>query len=445
MNSELIFLNLAKTREPECKEHFKVYTNRQIDNIPQITCLPEEIIFNIKVVANVLPFRINKYVCDQLIDWDNWSNDPIFKLTFPDRDMLSDEDFSLVSECLARGDKSGLQNEVSRIRANLNPNPAGQMELNIPQLNGKIIEGTQHKYKETVLFFPSQGQVCHSYCSFCFRWSQFIGDQDLKFASKDIDPLCKYLKHHTEVTDVLITGGDPMVMKANHLAVYVDALLQPGLEHIQTIRIGTKSLTFWPFRYLTDDDADDVLRIFEKVNKSGKHLALMAHYNHWKELDTDVAADAIQRVQSTGAQIRSQGPLLAKINDSAEQWTRLWKTQVNLGIFPYYMFIERDTGARHYFKVPIYHAWQIYRDAFAEVPGIARTARGPSMSTEPGKIEIQGVAEIHNETVFVLRFIQARNPEWLQRPFFAKFDENAAWIDDLKPAFGEEQFFFEKE
>jgi len=444
MNSELIFLNLAEAWKPTCKERFKVYTYHQLDKIPQLACLPEEIIFNIKVVANVLPFRINEYVCNQLIDWDNWSNDPIFKLTFPDRDMLSKNDFSLVAECLVKGDKSGLQNEVSRIRANLNPNPAGQMEFNIPQLDGNIIEGTQHKYKETVLFFPNQGQVCHSYCTFCFRWPQFIGDQNLKFASKDINTLCNYLKQHTEVTDVLITGGDPMVMKANHLSDYINALLQPGLEHIQTIRIGTKSLTFWPFRYLTDDDADDVLRIFEKVNKSGKHLALMAHYNHWKELSSDVSADAIQRVQSTGAQIRSQGPLLAKINDSAEQWTRLWKTQVKHGIFPYYMFMERDTGASHYFKVPMYRAWQIYRDAIGQVPGIARTARGPSMSTEPGKIEIQGVAEINNETVFVLRFIQARNPEWVQRPFFAKFDETAAWIDDLIPAFGEERFFFEK-
>ncbi len=445
MNSELIFLNLAEARKPACKEHFNVYTYNQLDKIPQLACLPEEIIFNIKVVANVLPFRINQYVCDQLIDWDNWSHDPIFKLTFPHRDMLSENDFSLIAECLTSGDKSGLQNEVRRIRANLNPNPACQMELNIPQLDGTLVEGTQHKYKETVLFFPSQGQVCHSYCTFCFRWPQFIGDQNLKFASKDINTLCNYLKQHTEVTDVLITGGDPMVMKANHLSDYIDALLQPDLEHIQTIRIGTKSLTFWPFRYLTDDDADDVLRIFNKVIKSGKHLALMAHYNHWKELSTDVAAAAIKRVQSTGAQIRSQGPLLANINDSAEQWTRLWKAQVKHGIFPYYMFIERDTGARHYFEVPIYRAWQIYRDAIKQVPGIARTARGPSMSTGPGKIEVQGVAEINNKTVFVLRFIQARNPEWVQRPFFAKFDENAFWIDDLKPAFGEERFFFEKE
>ena len=67
------------------------------------------------------------------------------------------------------------------------------------------------------------------------------------------------------------------------------------------------------------------------------------------------------------------------------------------------------------------------------------------MSTGPGKIEIQGVAEIAGEKVFVLRFIQARNPDWVQQPFFARFDETATWLDDLRPAFGASEFFFTEE
>ena len=165
------------------------------------------------------------------------------------------------------------------------------------------------------------------------------------------------------------------------------------------------------------------------------------------DLAAQIAANntAIRRVRETGATIHSQGPVLAHINDSASTWARTWRTQVNLGIIPYYMFVERDTGARRYFELPLVKTWEIYSGAIKMLSGLGRTARGPSMSTEPGKVEIQGVAEIRGEKVFVLRFIQGRNPEWVQRPFFAKFDDKATWLDQLRPAFGEKKFFFEDE
>jgi hypothetical protein len=137
--------------------------------------------------------------------------------------------------------------------------------------------------------------------------------------------------------------------------------------------------------------------------------------------------------------------LLANINDNAGVWGHLWKEQVRLGIIPYYLFVERDTGARQYFEVPLAKAWEIYREAIQQVSGLGRTARGPSMSAGPGKVEVQGVAEVAGEKVFVLRFIQARNPAWVQQPFFAEFDGRATWLDQLKPAFGEKQFFYEQE
>lgn len=142
--------------------------------------------------------------------------------------------------------------------------------------------------------------------------------------------------------------------------------------------------------------------------------------------------------------IRSQAPLLAHINDDARVWSRMWDEQVKLGIIPYYMFIERDTGAYRYFEMPIIKTWQIYRDAVSQLSGLARTVRGPTMSCHPGKIEIQGTADIAGERVFVLRFIQARDPSWVQQPFFAKYDQHVTWFDQLKPAFGEGTFFFDR-
>jgi KamA family protein len=310
-------------------------------------------------------------------------------------------------------------------------------------VNGAPVNGIQHKYDQTVLFFPSSGQVCHSYCTFCFRWAQFVGDQSLKIAARESGQLGDYLREHREVTDLLITGGDPMVMKSKNLRAYLEPLLRPEFDHIRTIRIGSKALTFWPYRFVTDADSDDLLALFREIIAAGKQLAFMAHYNHWREMETEIHRQAVARIRETGAQIRSQGPLLNHINTNPDDWAKMWQTQVELGIQPYYMFVERDTGAQHYFEVPLAQAWQTYREAMKQVSGIARTARGPSMSATPGKVEIQGVSEIKGEKVFVLRFIQGRNPDWVQRPFFAQYDETATWLNQLKPAFGEAKFFFE--
>ena len=426
---------------------FRVFTARQLDKIPQLELLSRDQRFSMKVVSSVLPFRMNQYVIDNLIDWGNVPEDPIFQLTFPQPGMLSPENFGRMADLIRGGaSKTEIDAAATRIRAQLNPHPAGQQELNVPMLGDEAMEGMQHKYRETVLFFPSRGQTCHSYCTFCFRWAQFVGDKGLRFASHEAESLHASLAAHPDVTDLLLTGGDPMVMKTRNLEDYLYSLANnPSLEHIQTVRIGTKSMTFWPHRFVTDDDADDMLRLLERLVKAGKHVALMAHYNHWREMETDIAREAIRRVRGTGAIIRSQGPALAHINDSADTWARTWRTQVKLGIVPYYMFVERDTGARRYFEIPLVEAFEIYSGALKAVSGLGRTVRGPSMSAEPGKVEIQGVSEIRGEKVFVLRFIQGRNPDWAQRPFFAKFDEKAIWFDQLVPAFGEKEFFYEAE
>ena len=220
-------------------------------------------------------------------------------------------------------------------------------------------------------------------------------------------------------------------MKTKHLVAYLEPLLNPEFDHIQTIRIGTKSLTFWPQRYVSDADSDELIELFSKLVKAGKNVALMAHFNHWREMDTDMARVAIRRVKDTGVVIRTQAPLLDHINNDSEVWAKMWRMQVKLGLVPYYMFVERDTGAKRYFEIPLARACKVYREAMKKVSGLGRTARGPSMSAGPGKVEVQGVSEINGEKV--------------QRPFFAGYDEKATWLDQLQPAFGEEKFFFQDE
>ena len=131
------------------------------------------------------------------------------------------------------------------------------------------------------------------------------------------------------------------------------------------------------------------------------------------------------------------------------------------------MFVERDTGARNYFEVPLVRAYQIFKEAYSQVSGLCRSVRGPSMSAFPGKVRILGVVTLRDmmdmnlldliresagvellgepeRQLMVCDFVQARNPDWVRKPFFAELDEDAAWFDDLRPAFGKQSFYFEK-
>ncbi len=424
---------------------YRAYTLHNYKEIPQIKNLSPQDIEAIEVVGRVLPFKANNYVVEELIDWNNIPNDPIFTLTFPRKEMLSEEHYNQVLKMLDDDATTPEYKEaIEAIRRSLNPNPAGQ-EHNVPTLDGHKLDGMQHKYRETVLFFPSQGQTCHAYCTFCFRWPQFSGMSDLKFAMKEADLLHKYLLQNKEVTDVLFTGGDPLTATSKILATYIEPLLTEEFDHIHTIRIGSKALAYWPYRFLTDKDADNLIDLFIKVREAGKNIAFQAHFNHPTELSTDAVKEAIKRIKSTGAQIRTQSPLLDKINNSPEVWADMWKKQVDLGCIPYYMFIARDTGSKAFFEVPLDKAWEVFRKAYSSVSGICRTVRGPSMSAFPGKVIITGVTEVKGEKVYILKFLQCRNPDLVGIPFFAKYDPQATWLDQLKPAFGEEKFFYEKD
>jgi len=164
-------------------------------------------------------------------------------------------------------------------------------------------------------------------------------------------------------------------------------------------------------------------------------MALMAHFSHPRELEPPVLAEAVRRIRGTGTVIRTQAPLIRSINDDPEAWRAMWRTQVRMGMVPYYMFVERDTGPQDYFAVPLARAYEIFREAYQGVSGLGRTVRGPSMSATPGKVCVDGVTEVAGIKVFVLHMIQARDPRLAGTPFFARFDPAACWLTDLEPVF----------
>ncbi|MCK9195180.1 MAG: hypothetical protein M0P19_15050, partial [Nevskia sp.] len=187
---------------------FKPYTRHTIRDAPQWKKLTEDQREAVAVVSRVLPFRVNSYVMDELIDWDNVPDDSIYRLTFSHRDMLLPSEYeTLRNLVLVDKDEHKIEQMVRQIRMRMNPHPAGQMTHNVPIMDGRSLNGLQHKYRETVLFFPKAGQTCHAYCTFCFRWPQFVGMEELQFYEKDASEMVEYLKWRRDVTDIVISGG----------------------------------------------------------------------------------------------------------------------------------------------------------------------------------------------------------------------------------------------
>ncbi len=407
-------------------EKFKSYTLGQLEKIPQLSGLSEEQMEEIKIVSSIYPFKTNNYVLEKLIDWNNIPDDPIFRLNFPHKEMLVTEDFEQLKYIRANGTDEEIKEVIYNIRMKLNPHPAGQVDLNSAYINDDKLEGIQHKYKDILLFFPSQSQTCHAYCTFCFRWPQFINDLDFKIQSKEIGPLLEYLNENPQISEVLFTGGDPMIMNSRVLDSYIEPLLK--VDSIKTIRIGTKALSYWPYKFTTDEDAEGMLNVLAKVTKAGKHLGFMAHFNHPVELEPPVVKEAIDNLIKIGATIRTQSPLLRFINNSSETWTKMWEKQVQLNCIPYYMFLPRDTGAQHYFAETLERAHEIYTEAIRNCTGLASTAKGPVMSMTHGKVEILGV----KDDLYTLRYVKHRDDSKTFKVFTAQsISPKPMWIGDL--------------
>lgn len=409
---------------------FRAKGPRQIDEIAARYGLPDEVRDTVRLLSLVLPFRVNDYVLDELVDWTNVPADPLFQLVFPQRGMLSPANEQALAAADHAGDRARTTAVVGQIRAGMNPHPSGQREYNVPRLDGEELPGLQHKYRETVLYFPSQGQTCHSYCTYCFRWAQFVGDADLRFAAPGPEQVVGYLRRHPEVSDVLVTGGDPMVMTTERLRSHLTPLLD--VDTVRTVRIGTKSVAYWPNRFVGDADADELLWLFEQVVASGRTLAVMAHFTHPREVETDLARRALDRIRATGASVYCQSPMVANINDDADVLARLWRAELAAGAVPYYLFVERDTGPYDYFKVPLRRAAELFGHAYRQLPGLARTVRGPVMSATPGKVLVDGVEHAPDGDHLRLRFLQARDPALVGVPFRARHSDTAAWLDELE-------------
>lgn len=331
-------------------------------------------------VAARFNFRASDYYLG-LIDWSD-PHDPIRRVIVPDESELSE--FGALDA----------SNEASNT----------------------VIPGVQHKYADTALVLCVE--ACAGYCRYCFRKRIFMRDSDE--VARDFVPALAYIADHTEITDVLLTGGDPLLLSTPRLAGLLRAIRD--IPHVRTVRIGTKMPAFNPYRLLDDPDLQELLA---DQSGPGGRIYLMCHFDHPREL-TEPAIEAVDLALRLGVICANQCPIIAGVNDNADVLRELLETTVSIGCPQYYFFQCRPTLGNQSFSVPIVRAWELFSQAREGASGLARRVRY-CMSHESGKIEVVGVDDDH----IYLRYHRAKDPADHDRIMVCERDDDAVWFDDL--------------
>jgi KamA family protein len=336
-------------------------------------------------VTDKFKFRANDYYLG-LINWDD-PNDPIRKIIVPQISELSQ---------------------------------SGALDASNEQSN-YVAPGCQHKYPHTALLLCIE--TCGGYCRFCFRKRLFMDDNDE--VVNDISEGIAYIRDHPAINNVLLTGGDPLLLSTRKLEKIIRPLRQ--IEHVRLIRIGSKIPAFDPYRIINDPELPAMLA---RYSTRHRRIYLMAHFNTAREI-TDTASLGLDLLVKAGVVITNQTPVLRGINDSPAALRQLMNELSYIGVPPYYFFQCRPTRGNEPYELPLVQAYRSLEEAKKGVSGLAKRAR-LVMSHARGKIEVVGLTR-HN---IYLRYHRARHPEDEGRFMSFYRDDKAKWLDDLVPSDG---------
>ncbi|MFC2087404.1 hypothetical protein ACFLSA_04520 [Bacteroidota bacterium] len=408
-----------------------------------------------ELFIKVYRFMATRHVLNT-INWQDFTKDSLFQLVFPQPEMIK-------AETIAAYKKAANEKERQEIVKNhlkqTNPHD-GKQKLNKPFYENEeggieVIEGSQHKYPQCKLIFDMTTQNCFAFCTYCFRHAQVRGDEDM-FIQCDVNQVHNYLKRHKEVTDVLITGGDAGYMPFKRLEMYALPLIEDEeLTHIRTLRLGSRVLTYHPELILTDE-YKKILNLFKKLRDNGLQVVFMSHFSTPREILNISTIAAIRRLCASGVTMKSQSPIMnhislftdengkVDVDRSAQNWIDLGNLFSILTIGFHSMYFPRPTGEHHYFSVPLAEINKVFSKVYRSLSSINRPSRYITMTSSAGKISLLGVVEINREKVFVLKFNESRNMEWMDKVFLAQYDEKENTIEKLKP-YGTKKYFFEDE
>jgi len=279
------------------------------------------------------------------------------------------------------------------------------------------LPGLQHKYKNTVLLLSAN--VCSMYCRHCFR-KRMVGLTNDEVMSR-FDEAYEYIGAHPEVNNVLISGGDSLILPTQVIAHLLEKLTR--LPHLDYIRFGTRMVLAYPDRILKDDE---LVEVFKAYSKKDRRIYLSTQFNHPNEI-TEQSTEAVSRFIESGVIVNNQTVLLKGVNDTPETLANLQKNLVRIGVNPYYVFQCRPVKrVKNHFQVPLAEGYRIVDEARGMLDGVSKRFRY-AMSHEKGKIEILGT--IGDEMFF--KHQQAKDPEDASRFFKRKLDETAGWLDEL--------------
>jgi len=354
---------------------------KYITDIDKIAEIPQQERESLKEVLKHFSFRVNEYYLS-LINWEN-PEDPIRKIIIPD-----------IRELQAWGDLDA-SDEASNY----------------------VVPGCQHKYPHTAVLLVNE--YCGGYCRFCFRKRLFQVKSDE--VARDISEALAYIRSMPQITNVLVTGGDPLILPTRKLGQIIGFLRE--IDHINIIRIGTKIPAFNPMRIIDDPAFPELI---SRYSTREKRIYFMTHFNHPTEI-TDQAGRAVDILLRSGALVANQSPILRGINDDPQVLAELMRNLSRIGIPPYYFFQCRPTMGNKVFAVPIVEAYINLEEAKRSVSGLAKRAKYV-MSHATGKIEIVGLTDKR----IYLKYHRARDPHDESRFMAFARDDSAYWLDDLR-------------
>jgi len=353
---------------------------RYITKLSNIKEMNERERLRLGMVTDRFAFRTNEYYLS-LIDWED-PDDPIRRIVVPDIDELE---------------------------------PWGELDAS-SESEYKRAQALEHKYSSVGLLLVSD--VCGAFCRFCFRKRLFMNGNDE--AAHDVSEGIEYIRKHPEITNVLLSGGDPLILSTRKLERIISELR--SIDHVRIIRIGTKLPVFNPYRVLEDPSLPEMLA---KYSTRDKRIYIITHFNHPMEL-TDIAVEGMDVLRKAGTILVNQTPLIRGVNDEPEVLAELFNKLSYYGIPPYYVFQCRPTLGNKPYAVPIEEGYMIFESAKSMCSGLAKRARYV-MSHSTGKIEIVGLTD----TRIYFKYHRAADPANSGKFMIFRRNPEAYWFDDF--------------
>ncbi len=244
-----------------------------------------------------------------------------------------------------------------------------------------VLPGLQHKYAQTALILSTS--KCAMYCRHCFR-KRLVGSSDDEIA-ENFGAIVAYIREHTEISNVLISGGDSFLISNAAIRRYLEAFAP--MEHLDFIRFGTRVPVTFPRRV---NENPELLEILRKQNMK-KQIYVVTQFNHPNEI-TRQSVKAVKNLQKSGVILKNQTVLLRGVNDDPQTLGTLLKGLTRIGCLPYYIFQCRPVkGVKGGFQVPLHEGLEIVEAAKAMQNGHGKHLHY-CMSHPTGKIELLGKA-----------------------------------------------------